>query len=368
MPYPQFDPDQIKVFPLAERKSKSKIEDIAIDPDSPAPAAPEIKEAVDKVADKILEAKKRGASIILAFGAHLVKNGAGPILVKMMEHGWLTHLATQGAGGIHDWEFAFLGRSEEDVRANVDTGTFGTWDETGRYINLAVQVGAISGMGYGEALGSLIENEGLQIPSIEELRSEIRSGLEKDAASLPARVELLATVEKFGIEPGFHPLPHPYKRYSVFGNAYRLRVPITVHPGIGYDIIYNHPYAKGAALGRGGHIDYHTFVHSVANLSNGVFLSIGSAIMAPQIFEKALSIANNVALQKGEKIHDHYLLVNDLQESDWDWHKGEPPKSSPAYYLRFLKSFSRMGGTMRYVSADNRVWLHGLYQRLKEMN
>ena len=367
MPYPQFNPDQIKVLSLAERRSKSKIEDIAIDPDLPAPNEPKIKDAVIEVARQILAAKNQGASIILAFGAHLVKNGAGPILVKMMERGWLTHLATQGAGGIHDWEFAYLGKSEEDVRANVDSGTFGTWEETGKNINLAVQVGAINGMGYGESLGSMIENEGLQLPSVDKLKRDIIAGLDNNASALPAKVELLATLQKFGIAPGFHALAHPYKRYSIFGNAYRLRIPITVHPGIGYDIIYNHPFANGAALGRGSYIDYKAFVNSVANLSNGVFLSIGSAIMAPQIFEKALSLVNNIAIQRGEKIHDHYLLVNDLQESDWDWHRGEPPKSSPAYYLRFLKTFSRMGGTMKYVSADNRVWLHNLYQKLKEL-
>ena len=126
-----FNLDKLKVFPLEQRKSKSNINDIAIKPKSLPPPAPEIQDIVNEVSHRILLAKKQNASIMLAFGAHLVKNGAGPILIEMMKKGWITHLATQGAGSIHDWEFAFLGRSEEDVRANVATGTFGTWDETG---------------------------------------------------------------------------------------------------------------------------------------------------------------------------------------------------------------------------------------------
>lgn len=368
MPYSQAEPNQLKIYPLASRKSKSEIEKIAIDPDSSPPKiSSEIETAIEEVAQRILQARRRKAAVILAFGAHLVKNGAGTILIKMMEDGWLTHLATQGAGGIHDWEFAFLGRSEEDVRANVATGTFGTWDETGKYINLAVQVGAIKGMGYGESLGNLISDEGFYIPAATTLEKDIRKGLSDHGMFLPAKLELLTILKKLPIQTGYMAVDHPFKKYSIFSNAYRLKIPITVHPGIGYDIIYNHPYANGAALGRAAYIDYKIFVNSVMYLSGGVFLSIGSAIMAPQIFEKALSFANNIKLQTGEKITDHYILINDLQQSVWDWEKGEPPKSSPDYYLRFLKSFYRMGGTVRYVAADNRVLLHNLYWRLNEL-
>ena len=367
MPYPQVELDAVKVYPLETRKSKSRIQDIAIDPDKEPPELPEDGAVIEEIAKRILRAREKGASVMLAYGAHLVKNGAGPILVKLMEHGWLTHLATQGAGGIHDWEFSYLGRSEEDVRANVATGTFGTWEETGKYINLAVQVGAIKGMGYGESLGALIENEGLEFPSPEELKRDIRNGVDGNGDFLPAKLELLQTMQKFNLQPGFLKVAHPNKKYSVFGNAYRLGIPMTVHPGIGYDIIYNNPYANGAALGRGSHIDFRIFVKSVMSLSHGVFMSIGSAIMAPQVFEKALSFANNIKLQHGEKVQDHYLVVDDLQKSVWDWSKGEPPKSSPDYYLRFLKSFYRMGGQVRYVSIDNRVLLHNLYVKLKEL-
>jgi len=366
MPYTKIKPEQIKVYPLALRKSKSDIKKIAVNPDNPPPPAPEIAETVKNAAERIRFARKSGATVILAFGAHLVKNGAAPLLIKLMEQNWITHLATQGAGGIHDWEFAFHGKSEEDVRANAATGTFGTWEETGKFINLAIQAGALKGMGYGESLGACIENEGIEIPSPEQLEHQIKNGLAHTDDLLPARTEFLQTIKKFKLTSGFMRIQHPYKQYSIFGNAYRLKVPVTVHPGIGYDIIYNNPYANGAALGRGAHIDYGIFVNSALHLSNGVFLSIGSAIMAPQVFEKALSFANNILLRNGEKISNFFILIDDLQESVWNWTKGEPPKNSPDYYLRFLKSFHRMGGNVKYIAADNRLLLHHLYAKLNE--
>ena len=368
MPYPQINPEEMKVYPLESRKSKSRIEDIAIDPEAAPPSlSPELEKAVDELAQRVIKAKENDASVMLAYGAHLIKNGAAPLLVRLMEEGWLTHLATQGAGSIHDWEFSYLGRSEEDVRENAPKGIFGTWEETGKYINLAVQVGAISGMGYGESVGSLIQNEGLEIPSQIDLETEIIDGVKKGDAFITAKVELLETIKKFNLKPGPLSLAHNFKQYSVLGNAFRLGIPMTIHPGIGYDIIYNNPYANGAALGRGAHIDFKVFVKSVSSLSHGVFMSIGSAIMAPQVFEKAFSYSNNIKLQKGEKIVDHYMLIDDLQESVWDWTKGEPPKESPDYYLRFLKSFYRMGGTIRYTSLDNRALLHNLYKKLKNI-
>lgn len=367
MPYQQVKPEQIHVQPLAQRRSKTRITEISIDPESAPAPAPEIEEAADLAARKILSARRQGAAVILAFGAHLVKNGAGSLLIKLMENGWLTHLATQGAGGIHDWEFAFQGMSEEDVRQNAADGTFGAWEETGKYINLAVQCGAVSGMGYGESLGAMILNKGLNIPKSEQLEANIKTGLAIAEPLLPANVQLWSAIKKFNLKPGFLSIPHPFSSYSIFGNACRLRIPVTVHPGIGYDIIYNNPYANGAALGRGAHIDYNIFVNSVLNLSGGVFLSIGSAIMAPQVFEKAVSFANNILSKNDKKIRDHFILIDDLQESVWDWCKGEPPKSSPDYYLRFLKSFYRMGGTVKYIAADNRLLLHHLYARLQQL-
>ncbi len=366
MPFLLVQPEHIHVAPLQERKSKSRILSIAIDPDAIPPDAKGIGKELDETVNRILQASKNGAAVILAFGAHLVKNGLAPVVIRLMQEGWVTHVATNGAGGIHDWEFAWLGRSEEDVRENVAHGQFGTWLETGKYINLAVQLGALRGMGYGESLGALIHEDRLYFPSKDSLEADIARKLNQGDELLPARLELLQTLKKFDLPEGEMPIPHPFKEYSIFGKAFELGIPCTVHPGIGYDIIYNNPFANGAALGRAAHTDFKIMVHSATNLTGGVFLSVGSAIMAPQVFEKSISFANNLKLQHGKPIiHDHFMLVNDLQEGTWDWSRGEPPKSAPDYYFRFLKSFYRMGGDVSYVAADNRVFLHNVYARLK---
>src|SRR4030042_3844272 len=174
MPYPTIDRTQLKVFPLLTRKSKSAVEKIAVDPESMPPASPAAESVAREVAARIKKARERGASVMLAFGAHLIKNGCGPLVIRMMERGWITHAATQGAGSIHDWEIAFQGRTEEDVRANVATGTFGSWDETGRMLHLAVLTGALEGMGYGESVGALVHREVVTIPAPEDLVSAIQ--------------------------------------------------------------------------------------------------------------------------------------------------------------------------------------------------
>lgn len=368
MPFDRINSKNILVHPLANRKSKTQILGVAANPDSPAPKLADKNQAyVDTFARYIIKAREKDASVMLAFGAHLVKNGAAPLVIRMMERGWVTHVAGNGACGIHDWEFAYLGRSEEDVRANVETGSFGTWNETGYFINLAVLLGAMQGMGYGESLGRFILDQQLEIPARGALEQAIFKAMEQSGQDIAPIAEVLDSITRLDLEPGSLSVPHPHRTFSIYGQAARLGVPATIHPGIGYDIIYNHPFANGAALGRGAHIDYEIFVDSVRNLTKGVFLSVGSAIMAPQVFEKSVSLANNFALQEGKEIlKDFHILVDDLQESVWDWNQGEPPKSSPDYYLRFLKSFNRMGGKTLYIAEDNRALLHNLVQRLEE--
>ncbi|RPI03519.1 MAG: hypothetical protein EHM72_01270 [Calditrichaeota bacterium] len=366
MPYPRISPAEIAVFPLTKRASKSNIEKVAVNPDAPPPLPPYHKSTINFVARQIRQARAQQRAVILAFGAHLIKNGLSPVLIRLMEEGWVTHLATNGAGGIHDWEFAWQGCSEEDVRQNVATGCFGAWEETGKYINLAVLLGALKDMGYGESLGALIDEQQLSIPTTEQLQKTILEYLRTENNLLPAAAELFTSIINNHLPTGLLPIEHPFNRYSVFGNAFHLRIPVTVHPGIGYDIIYNHPLANGAALGRGAHLDFQSMVHSVSQLNGGVFLSIGSAIMAPQVFEKSLSFANNLLLQKGQEIIKNFtIVVNDLQTTTWNWADGEPPKSSPDYYFRFLKSFYRMGGKVTYVAADNRIFMGNLYAALR---
>jgi hypothetical protein len=160
-------------------------------------------------------------------------------------------------------------------------------------------------------------------------------------------------------------IPHPFKKYSVQAKAFELKIPFTGHPMFGHDIIYNHPMNNGAAVGRTALNDFLSFADSVTRLDYGVYMSIGSAVMSPMIFEKCLSMSQNLEMQKNGHIDNHYMLIVDLAESDWDWQKeGEPPTDNPAYYLRYCKTFSRMGGEMHYLSADNRDFLLGLYHKL----
>lgn len=352
---------------MAERKSKLKIDDIGVDPAGPVPPAGAASGALDLVAERVLAARKRGAPVVLCHGAHLIRNGLSPLLVRLVKEGWLTHLATNGAGSIHDWEFAYQGKSTEDVRAYMAMGQFGIWDETGKYIALALHVGALEGLGYGASVGRLISTEKLILPGREELKAMILAGAEgkRSLDEAAAAADLLSAIETKGGPAGELRIPHPWKTKSIQAACYEGRVPCTVHPGIGQDIVYSHPLFAGGAVGRAAMTDFLIFAASIERLEGGVYLSVGSSVMSPMIFEKSLSMSRNVLFESGRKLDDFTIVVNDLAEVTWDWSRGEPPADNPAYYVRFCKSFSRMGGRFEYVGLDNRVFLLNLYERLR---
>jgi len=358
--------NKLRVFPLATRNSLTSVDEILIDPETPPPPVGEsILAQIGACAARIRAARSRGAGVILMYGAHLLRNGAPLILARLMERGWLTHLATNGAGTIHDWEYAWLGRSTESVRENVATGSFGAWEETGRTLHVALMAGALRGNGYGTSLGRFIQEDGVDLPSTGSLRGEITR--EPGHPLTAARADLLRAMETQGIVGGRYSLRHGWKQASILASANRLDVPVTVHPGIGYDIISNHPMFNGAVIGRAAELDFRLFGNSVETLDHGVLLSVGSAIMAPQVFEKSLSCVNNLRLGAGRDIVcGHTICVVDLQNGGgWDWSQGEPPKTNPAYYLRFNKSFARMGGDLRYLQCDNRTFVHHLLYALE---
>jgi len=364
---PLFDRFAVKMQPLAERQNRKSIARDHVPPGlPPGPLHPSAWEVIDEAALQIRSARGADRPVMVAFGAHAIKNGLGPVLLQLVQAGWATHLATNGAGIIHDWEFAFQGESSEDVAAMVRLGRFGNWQETGFYINLALNVGALEGRGYGESVGALIHQEGLTIPSADQLRERVGASLQADPEQAAAAADLLWAVQRFQLPPGWMAVPHPWKQYSVQAGCFAAGVSLTGHPMIGHDIIYNHPMNHCASLGRVAERDFLTFAASVRQLDGGVYISIGSAVMSPMVFEKSLSIAQNVALQEGQRIERHYILVNDLAPATWDWSRGEPPEEHPAYYQRYNKSFSRMGGTMRYVQADNRDFLLALAHCLVE--
>ncbi len=165
MPFPQFDRSLLRIRTLAGRPNKVQITRDAVSPETtPQPLSADASRTLEEAVVRIRAARKAGRPVVLAFGAHTIKNGLAPVLIRLIERGWVTLLATNGAGVIHDWEFAFQGLSSEDVRTNVDQGQFGIWQETGFFINLALVVGAWEGLGYGESVGRMIEREGLNLP------------------------------------------------------------------------------------------------------------------------------------------------------------------------------------------------------------
>ena len=359
------DLSKLKVFPLAERKSLTRADEILIEPDAPLkPCTGAMSSLIEDCVQKIVAARSRDAAVMLIYGAHLLRNGAARILERMMANGWLTHLATNGAGTIHDWEYAWLGASTESVEENVATGSFGTWDETATNIHLALMAGALDGLGYGMALGRFIHEDGVTLPGADDLAQAIAA--EPRHPLTAARADLLRAILEQHWPAGRVDVVHRWKQASILAQTYRHGIPMTVHPGIGYDIISNHSVFSGAAIGRAAEWDFKLFGGSVQDLDGGVVLSIGSAIMGPQVFEKALSCVNNLRLQGGrDVVRGHTFYVVDLQDGGgWDWTKGEPPKTNPAYYLRFCKSFSRMGGALNYVQCDNLTFIQQLYRRL----
>lgn len=276
--------------------------------------------ALDAIADRILQARQIGAPVLMLMGAHVIRAGVSRFLIDLMERGILTHIAMNGAGPIHDFELALVGATTESVARYIREGQFGLWEETG-WLNDAIQRGYKEGLGMGEAIG------------------------------------------KFIAEGDF-----PHKDISILAAGYRLKVPVTVHVGIGYDIIHEHPNCDGAALGATSYTDFLILAHTVSQLEGGVVLNFGTQVMGPEVFLKALAMARNVAHQQGCRIEHFTTAVFDLV--DLGEVTGEPPKDDPRYYFRPLKTLLMRtvadGGESFYVRGDHRVTIPNLYRRLRE--
>src|SRR5687767_2136240 len=254
MPYEEFDLSGLRTYALASRRSKSNAGDFAR---AYAPGSglrswlqslPDILGAADlkAVVDAIRSAHAGGRGILWGLGAHVVKTGLGPVLIDLMTRGFVSAVATNGAAVIHDFELALSGSTSEDVDEALGPGRFGMADETGRPLNAAINDGVAAGLGIGQAIGAWL----------------------RDARP-------------------------PYEHLSVVAAAARLQIPVTVHVGIGTDIIHMHPAASGAALGEGSLRDFRYLVSSVARLAHGVFLNCGSAVILPEVFLKAVALARN---------------------------------------------------------------------------
>jgi hypothetical protein len=253
-PYEEFDLSGIETYPLKSRPSKARTEDFA----KPYKAGSGVTGLLDSlpsllaagdfraVLAAMLTAHRSGRGIVWGIGAHVVKTGLSPVLIDLMERGFVSALATNGAGIIHDFEIALSGATSEDVEASLGTGRFGMADETGRLLNGAINDGVAAGLGLGQAVGKFL-------------------------------------CEK-----------HPqHEHSSLAASAFRLGIPLTVHVAIGTDIIHMHPAASGAALGEGSLRDFRFFASNVARLEGGVYLNCGSAVVLPEVFLKAVSLVRN---------------------------------------------------------------------------
>jgi hypothetical protein len=268
-----------------------------------------IDQAIATLGAEMVAARQRGASIIFMAGGHVIRAGVARQIIDLMERGLLTHLALNGSGPIHDWELALVGATCESVPRYVRSGEFGLWRETGR-MNEVIAAGYAAGLGYGESLGKAI--------------------LEGD---------------------------FPNRHLSILAQAYRLKVPVTVHIGIGYDILHEHPNCDGAALGGASYRDFLVYCQGALNLEGGVMYNFGTAVMGPEVYLKALSMARNVAHQQGRKIADFTTAVFDLMSLEGD-PQVEQPKSHPQYYYRPWKTILVRtvadGGRSHYVQCEHR--------------
>jgi hypothetical protein len=253
-PYEEFDLSGVRTYPLASRKSKANAADFAV-PYAPGSGVRTLLESLPNmlgaadfmtVATAIRAAREGGRGIIWGLGAHVIKTGLSPVLVDLMERGFVSALATNGAGVIHDFELALSGATSEDVDEALGPGRFGMAEETGTLLNAAITDGVAQGLGLGQAVGRWLRE----------------------------------------MQPA-------HERLSVVAAAARLGIPVTVHVAIGTDIIHMHKDASGTAIGEGSLRDFRYFVSNVARLAGGVYLNCGSAVVLPEVFLKAVALARN---------------------------------------------------------------------------
>ena len=253
-PYEEFDLSGVRTYPLASRVSKARVEDFARPVDRGVSfkawfdSLPAILGAADvrRTARALVEARARDGGIVWGLGAHVIKTGESPVLIDLMRRGFVSALALNGAGIIHDFEIAFSGGTSEDVGESLGPGRFGMAEETGVHLNDAIREGAARGQGLGQAVAAFMSDRN-----------------------------------------------PPHADLSLAVAAHRLRIPVTVHVAMGTDVIHMHPSASGTAIGETSLRDFRFFASSVARLRGGVYLNCGSAVVLPEIFLKAVALARN---------------------------------------------------------------------------
>jgi len=254
LPYEEFDLSSIRTYPLRSRQSKVSLAQFATPYKKGSGINGFLKSLPGLLASQdfkdvvaaIVAAKRGGYAIVWGLGAHVLKTGLSTVLVDLMERGFVSAIATNGAGIIHDFEIALSGGTSEDVDATLGPGTFGMAEETGTELNRAINEGVAQGLGLGQSVGTFLD----------------------------------------ALKP-------PFAQISVTATAWRLKIPVTVHVAVGTDIIHMHPQASGAAIGEGSLRDFTYFVSAVSKMEHGVYLNCGSAVVLPEVFLKAVAIARN---------------------------------------------------------------------------
>jgi hypothetical protein len=253
-PYEEFDLSGVRTYPLDSRSSKARIEDFArpvahgVTFKDWFAALPDILGSLDirRVVDALVSARRRGAGIIWGIGAHVVKTGVSPVLIDLMRRGYVSALAMNGAGIIHDFEVAMVGATSEDVDEALGPGRFGMADETGRLLNQIAADAAEQKLGFGQAVGRYLSQTNAR-----------------------------------------------FRGRSLAVTADELGIPVTVHVALGTDIVHMHPAASGAAIGDVSLRDFRYFTSCVARLREGVYVNCGSAVVLPEVFLKAVALARN---------------------------------------------------------------------------
>jgi phosphoheptose isomerase len=313
MPYPSVDLTMVKTYPLVKRENRVALDDLIFPATTCNPFEnPELLE----VSLSIVDARKNGKPVIFMVGGHVIKRGLAPVVIDLLNRGVITHLASNGAATIHDFEIAFQGHTSEDVLKSLEDGSFGMAEETGLLMNLAIQRGVNQGLGLGEALGCLIAED-----------------------------------------PRF-----VYRENSALYTAYKLGIPYTVHIAIGTDIIHQHPKADFAASGWASGQDFKIFARAVCDLEGGVFCNFGSSVIGPEVFLKALSIARNLGntVKVFTTANFDLIPLGDYRKPVGD--------DEPDYYYRPRKNIVNrpvaMGGRGYHITGDHRETLPNLYHQV----
>jgi hypothetical protein len=315
--YELFDRRRVELWPLAQRGHDLVVADcLPLGPSDPPFEHAELHDLVQR----IVAARRQQRPVILMMGAHAIKLGLSRFLIDLIQRKWITLLATNGAGLVHDFELASFGGTSENVARWIQVGQFGLWQETSRLNEVARQAAA-AGEGLGEAAGRILACQ-----------------------------------------------PAPHAAVSVAAAAWRAGVPMTVHVGIGCDIVHAHPNCDGAAWGAASDTDFLIFARAVEDLPGGVFINFGTAVTGPEVFLKALAMARNVARQRGDVPGGFTTAVFDLMDLPENWREGTPSKQQSRYYYRPWKTILTRtvagGGQSYYFRGDHRQTLPTLWAEL----